>query len=76
MVNKEMTLRLEAAQGAIGVVRAMDARLAEMITNADAMKRHSVFGLTEFDTTVAKNRHSAILSGFLDKTSFLESVCT
>ncbi|KAI6232244.1 A2M domain-containing protein [Aphelenchoides besseyi] len=74
-VNQELTLRLEAANGAIALVRAMDARLAEMAVSSNSFRRHSIFTLNEFEANESKGRKVPILSGLMNKTAILEEIC-
>lgn len=60
---------MTASNNVLGLVRAMDSRLERMFHVANNLRRHFVFYFAEFDGDNSKEKQSAILSGFLDKTA-------
>lgn len=74
-VNKEITLKMTAADNVLGLVRAMDSRLERMFQVETTTRRHFVFNFAEFDHSTDKNKRSAILSGFIDTQKLLIDIC-
>lgn len=65
---------MTAANGVLGLVRAMDSRLEKMFHVASNLKRHIVFNFAEFNS-VNKDKSSAILSGFIDLQELMIEIC-
>src|SRR4051794_20609727 len=74
-VNKEITLKMTAADRVLGLVRGMDSRLEKMFLVSNNLKRHFVFNFVEFDGDNSKEKNSTILSGFMDTTALLNEIC-